>query len=176
MEITDAVVAFARACLTQNYRIVSAAHPTLAPLLLYVAAEFPPVAEPRVVIYQSKLFEDVLPTATRRFEAEGIGSVVWTEAASNDEPKPGRWDSSLRIMRQRMLDETDPVGAAFIGGMQGIADEFALFRQEFPRRPVYAVRRPGGEAALLSSQLNSEQSRAMSYPTIWRQFLRALDA
>src|SRR5207248_3048115 len=69
-EITDAVVALARACLTAGFRLVTAAHPTIAPLLLYVAAEFPAAPSPRVVVYQSDLFADVLPSATRRFEAE----------------------------------------------------------------------------------------------------------
>src|SRR5215216_4797755 len=69
LEITDAVVAFARACLTRGYTIVSAAHPTIAPLLFYVAAEFPETEHARVRIYQSLLFESVLPTVTRRFEA-----------------------------------------------------------------------------------------------------------
>lgn len=48
-------------------------------MLRYVAAEFPPSHGGRVRVCQSLLFEDVLPTATRRFEAEGIGEVIWTE-------------------------------------------------------------------------------------------------
>jgi len=53
------VVALARACLTAGFRWVTAAHPTVAPLLLYVSAEFPTADDQRVIVYQSELFEDV---------------------------------------------------------------------------------------------------------------------
>lgn len=179
LEITDAVVAFARACLTRGYRIVTAAHPTLAPLLLYVASEFPPVANASVVIYQSLLFETVLPTATRRFEASGVGSLVWTEAVAGDEPRPGRWAGSLAEMRIRMLTETDPIAAAFIGGMDGVRDEYSLFKESYSDRPTFAVRRPGGEAALLPNSLandsqEDEDGQDLSYPTLWSRFLDRL--
>ena len=175
LEITDAVVALARACLTQNYRIVTAAHPTLAPLLLYVAAEFPASAEPSIIIYQSLLFTDVLPTATRRFEAEGVGQLVWTDAHEGDRPEPGHWDSSLELMRTRMLNDTDPQGAAFIGGMEGIQSEFAMFASMHPNRPMCAVKRPGGEAASLGAEgsqtLLVDVDQEATYPSLWRAFL-----
>lgn len=175
LEITDAVVAFARACLTRKLRIVTAAHPTLAPLLLYVAAEFPATDRPQVVIYQSLLFENILPTATRRFEEEGVGELIWTAATDGDEPSPGRWDASLSEMRERMLAETGPWAAVFIGGMGGIKDEFARYSSLYPKRPMYAVRRPGGEASRLMSgdhfpTLVDDDQRA-SYPTLWNRFL-----
>lgn len=157
LEITDAVVSLARACLTHGYRLVTAAHPTIAPLLLYVAAEFPPDVATRILIYQSLLFDDVLPTATRRFEAEGVGSVIWTEATTGDLPEPGHWDSSLETMRTRMLEETAPVAGCFIGGMDGIPTEFAMFKSLFPGRPVYPVGAPGGEArGLVNADLREQ--------------------
>jgi len=172
LEITDAVVAFARVCLTKGFRIVTAAHPTLAPLLMYVAAEFPRPDDPQIVIYQSLLFESVLPTATRRFEAEGVGEVVWTEAAGGDEPVPGQWIRSLSAMRQRMLHESDPAAAVFIGGMSGIDDEYRLFTDLYPRRLTYATRRPGGEAARLQvANVSTGTDLEASYPTLWSQFL-----
>ncbi|CAL4858622.1 hypothetical protein [Microbacterium sp. MM2322] len=181
LEITDAVVAFARACLTREFRIVTAAHPTLAPLLMYVAAEFPSTDEARIVIYQSQLFETVLPTATRRFEADGVGELIWTEAVAGDEPTPGHWEASLREMRSRMLTETNPLAAVFIGGMEGVREEFSRFSDLFPGRPKYAVRRPGGEAAQLSLEAQrasssvSDAENDISYPTLWNGFLRELD-
>ena len=175
LEITDAVVALARACLTRGFRIVTAAHPTIAPLLLYVAAEFPIFDEPQVVIYQSLLFETVLPTATRRFEAEGVGELIWTESAPGEEPIPGKWDESLSLMRGRMLEETDPWAAVFVGGMSGIEDEFARYASLFPTRPMYAARRPGGAASSLSSERHlqdlADVDQHASYPTLWNRFL-----
>lgn len=181
LEITDAVVAFARACLTSGYRIVTAAHPTLAPLLLYVAAEFPETGEPRVVIYQSLLFDEVLPEATRRFESSGVGRLIWTEAAAGEEPLPERWTASLASMRLRMLEETSPLAAVFIGGMDGIRDEFMRFTELYPTRPTFGPRRPGGEAARLHTtglthRSLDENEHDTSYPTLWSRFLREVEA
>src|SRR4051794_11352620 len=78
LAITDAVVALARTFLAAGWGLVTAAHPTIAPLILYVADESSLEGRRRIVTYQSTLFEDVLPTATRRFEAAGIARFEWT--------------------------------------------------------------------------------------------------
>lgn len=179
LEITDAVVALARAVLTSGYRLVSAAHPTIAPLLLYVAAEFPDADSLRVQIYQSMLFEDVLPTETRRFEADRVGSVTWTPAADGDEPTPGRWNESLRLMREQMLTETEPAAACFLGGMDGIPTEFAMYTGLFPSRPIYALGRPGGEAAELVDRVRSPLRPRLrtggTYPALWRKVMEEIE-
>jgi SLOG cluster3 family len=180
LEITDAVVALARATLTAGANLVTAAHPTIAPLLLYVAAELPRDVEARIATYQSDLFADVLPAATRRFEKEEIGRFVWTKAAANDRPVPGYWDASLERMRRQMLRETNPSAAAFIGGMEGITSEFALFKEICPGRPVYPLGRPGGEARRLvhevDSPLHDDLANGAVYPALWRRVLGDLKA
>lgn len=180
LEITDAVVSLARVFLTAGWRLVSAAHPTIAPLLLYVAAEMPEEGDRRIAIYQSALFEDVLPTATRRFEADGIGTVIWTKAADGDRPAPGEWDASLEIMRRQMLAESEPAAAAFIGGMEGIPDEYRLFSEIRPGRPRYALGRPGGAARALAGgsrpALADQLVDGDVYPAIWRVVLKDLEA
>jgi hypothetical protein len=180
LEITDAVVALARTFLTAGFRLVTAAHPTIAPLLLYVAAEFPSETGERVAVYQSELFADVLPVATRRFEADGVGRLVWTTAAEGDRPEPGSWDDSLAIMRRQMLNETEPIAACFIGGMEGIQTEYSLYTDLFPERPTYPVGRPGGEARSLlgrrDTALTSRLANDDTYPALWRAVVGDLQA
>jgi hypothetical protein len=175
LEITDAVVALARVALTAGATLVTAAHPTIAPLLLYVAAELPPETEAKIATYQSELFDDVLPEATRRFERENIGRFVWTRAAPGERPVHGEWDASLELMRRQMLSETEPSAAAFIGGMEGITKEFELFKELCPNSPAYAVGRPGGEARRLAEELDSplrmELISGEVYPALWRRVL-----
>lgn len=180
LEITDAVVALARTFLTAGFRLVTAAHPTIAPLLLYVAAEFPSEAGERVTVYQSELFADVLPVATRRFEADGVGRLIWTSAAEGDRPEPGGWDDSLAIMRRQMFGETEPIAACFIGGMEGIQTEYSLYTTLFPERPTYPVGKPGGEARALlrrgDTALTGRLATDDTYPALWRAVVRDLEA
>ena len=149
LEITDAVVAVAREVLSRGGRLITAAHPTIAPLLLYVAAELPPTSEPLVVVYQSAVFDVILPEATLRFEAEGVGSVVRTAAVEGEPPDPSQAPESLDLMRRQMLTDEAPIAAVFIGGMAGIPVEHDLFRELRPEYPTYALGHPGGEARSL---------------------------
>lgn len=180
LEITDAVVAACRAVLTAGGRVVTAAHPTIAPLLLYVASELPPTGEPQVIVYQSRLFDPVLPSETRRFDEFGVGRLVWTEAAEGERPRPGEWEESLRFMRQAMLGDTNPAAAVFIGGMEGIRKEFEHFVEMFPERPAYPLGRPGGEARhlqpLTSPSLAALLTSGDVYPAIFRRVVADLVA
>jgi hypothetical protein len=174
IEVTDAVVAAARAILTRGGLLVSAAHPTIAPLLMYVAAELPASDVTQVIVYQSDLFDDVLPEPTRRFGEDNIGDLRWTPAVEGEAPEPGKWDRSLRLMRHRMLSETDPAAAIFVGGMGGISDEFSMFREVFPDRPVYPVGRPGGEARVLANRTELRVPRQLDgdvYPALFRRIV-----
>lgn len=178
LEITDAVVAAARAILTAGGVILTAAHPTVAPLLLYVASEFPHTDRPGVVLYQSRLFDDdeLLHPAIRQFAALGAGEVHWTDAVPGDEPVPGRWNASLDLMRRAMFGNLQPVAAIFIGGMEGVRQEFDLFTDLFPGRPVYPVARPGGEAASLSVALPSDLDEALRVGDVYAAVFRRVMA
>jgi hypothetical protein len=79
-----------------------------------------------------------------------------------------------------MLNESNPLAAVFIGGMEGVREEFSRFAELYPERPTCAVSRPGGEASRLSSetQISSSVSNDeydLSYPTLWTRFLRKLE-
>lgn len=181
LEITDAVVALARSFLTAGARLITAAHPTIAPLLLYVAAELPDIAPGRIVVYQSEVFEDALPPATRRFQEQGFGELVWTGAAPGDTPDPDNRTESLSLMRRQMLAETRPEAAIFVGGMAGIADEWTLFEADRPERPRYPLGYPGGEAGRLAETrlgrapateaLDLLLADSSLYPVVWRAVL-----
>lgn len=93
---------------------------------------------------------------------------------------PGQWDRSLEIMRRQMLTETQPAAAAFVGGMQGIPDEYALFSEIRPGQPRFAVGRPGGAARAIaqdqpSSPLRDQLLTGSVYPSIWHAVLQDLD-
>ena len=172
-EITDAAVAAARAVLSAGGTLVSGAHPTMAPLLLYVASEFPVrPGTPRVIIYQSSLFDSVLPPAARRFEKDGVGALRRTPAVPGDTPRPDGWAASLRLMRETMFTETRPAAGIFIGGMQGITTELRLLNELVPHALLYPLAHPGGEAASLldyaPEEIRGMLAESTVYPTVFR--------
>jgi SLOG cluster3 family len=178
-EITDAVVAAARAVLSAGAALVTGAHPTITPLLLYVASEFP-VQEsvPRVLVYQSALFESVLPRETRRFAEDGTGELRMTEAVPGDRVEPGSRAASLRVMREAMFTQTRPAAGIFIGGMEGVTDELHLLRELMPQAVLYPLARPGGEAAQLLEFAPPEVRQLLAdsavYPTVFRKVVADL--
>lgn len=173
--ITDAVVAVARAVLQNGGRLVTAAHPTIAPLLLYVGAEQLEEKKQQITVYQSAAFEPILPDATKRYERDGLGSITWTGRIKNEPADPALATKSLEHMRKRMLTETTPVAAVFVGGMTGISDEYRLFRQLRPTAPTYAFGCPGGEAQTLvdksPARLQAELTKSKVYPTVARHIV-----
>lgn len=178
-EITDAVVAITKAVLAASGRVVCAAHPTIAPLLVTVANDFPRADRPHVVVYQSRLFEDRIPDEIDELAKPGVGDVVWTDAAPGESPD-GERHKSLEILRQRMLDESDPAAAIFVGGMEGILDEFEMFLERYPDRPTYAFGKPGGEAREVLERIDSELKKDLAgsdvYPALMRHVIDDLAA
>lgn len=167
-EITDAVVACVSAIWIAGGKILYGGHPAIAPLLLSAAQDFRPEAEgsqasaedPLVTVYQSSLYESLIPAETRRLEAARLGRIRFIPAAPGELPERGRNLASLDLMRQAMLArDNDPAFAVFIGGMQGIVEEYHQFRTEFPGRPVYPIGAPGGEARKLAADLENEPYR-----------------
>jgi|SRR5271166_3721063 len=139
--VTDAVTAIVRAILAANGRLVFGGHPTISPLVLFVAAE--QASRDRVDAYQSQWFEGEIPEETRRLEELGFGSIHWT-------PREPSLPQSLKVMREAMLAETRPSGALFVGGMEGIIDEWDLFGQIRPGHLRFPLGAPGGASVRLA--------------------------
>jgi len=171
-EISNAVVSLAKAVFQADGGLVFGGHPTITPLLLSVARDlflnppttpdarprWSPANGPRLLAYQSHVFDFIRPKEIGELAGlqEGLGRIVETEI-QNDEPqprsqvevRPDLQKFSLEHMRLRMLTDPDvqPVAAIYIGGMQGIHDEFQLAHSRVTRR--YVIAAPGGAAASL---------------------------
>ncbi len=141
--VADAVTALVGAVLAANGRLVFGGHPTITPLVLRVAADHG--AREVVDVYQSDQFQDRITAPTRELERQGFGRIIAT-------PDRGDLRENLALMRRQMIEGSpDLVAALFIGGMEGILDEFdgvGDLRPSVPRLPVVA---PGGAAARLSA-------------------------
>ncbi len=169
-EIADAVTALARAILVSGGRLVFGGHPTITPLVFSVASEH--ARQGAVEVYQSRWFEHEIAPETRRLEELGFGRILWTE-------KKDTLQDSLDVMRRTMLREANPIAGLFVGGMEGILDEWHLFG-EMLKGPRFRLVRPGGAAATLdqpevSADL-SELLKSGRYPVVAHEIVRLLAA
>ncbi len=164
-EISSAVVSLARAAFHADGTLVFGGHPTITPLLLSVAKEMIAQAGavalpsgPRVIAYQSSVFDQDAPSEVRELsELEGgLGRVVKIPAAPGERPRnhadgsldPASVERSLKAMRDEMLGQSGAVAAIYVGGMIGIDREHALARElGIPRH--YVIAAPGGAARQL---------------------------
>lgn len=170
LEITDAVIAVVRATFGRMGKLVFGGHPTISPLILSVGEEFLPFIKeeylPIVYMYQSKFFETIASEYTQRLIDKRIGKIIWVETIGSDRNK------SLFAMRKIMLEESNPVAAIFIGGMEGIEEEFGLFTSLFKNRPVYCMGSTGGASRLLAQKIvKNEISLSSEYKKITKEEL-----
>lgn len=149
-QITSAITSMSRALLMNGFKIVFGGHPTVSPLILSVARNTQRqlnFKEKQVIIYQSEYFKDIISKHTIALGEEGYGEIKFIKES------PLGVQESLRYMRDQMLKEVKFIAGIFIGGMEGIFDEFKLFRERFPRVPVYPITRPGGATKLVLEDL-----------------------
>lgn len=123
--------------------IVWGGHPAITPMVWAVCEDLGVNFAKAVVLYQSKYFADIFPEENRRF-----GNVEYVDAV------PGDREASLLQMRKAMLSRDDLAAAVFIGGMEGILEEYSLFTEIHPEAKVLAVPSAGGAARQLAERLS----------------------
>jgi hypothetical protein len=115
-----------------------------------------------VIMYQSRFFERSFPEDNQFFER-----VIMVDGVD------GNRDASLEIMRKSMLDQRFQAGI-FIGGMEGVEEEYAMFREMHPRTPAYPIASTGAAANKLYEEnrelarTHANLSNEVSYLTLMR--------
>jgi hypothetical protein len=132
--IRDSVRALTMVVIQENIQLVFGGHPAISPMIrLQISQTGAPVGE-RVIMYQSRYFERVFPDDNAAFEhVEMIDAI------------PGDQKASLLSMRAAMLGQVFRLGI-FLGGMEGVEEEYAMFRQLHPNVPAYPVASTGAAA------------------------------
>ena len=139
--ITSAVSALAHVTLGRRI-LVWGGHPAITPMIWLVAENIGVDYGSWVRLYQSKHFFDQFPEDNERFQ-----NVTYTENIENDRVK------SLHSMRERMLSEYRFAAAVFIGGMNGVLEEFDILRRLQPDADVVPVVSTGGATIELAKRL-----------------------
>ncbi|MCY4261248.1 MAG: hypothetical protein OXC91_13425 [Rhodobacteraceae bacterium] len=161
--IREAIKSMVLVLLERNGTLVFGGHPAITPLvrLLFHEADVSP--RQHVTLYQSRFFVNDFPPENEAFER-----IVIVDAVANDR------EQSLFEMRRRMITETDYTCAVFIGGMEGVIEEFKLFRELQPGIRLLPVASTGAASLNLyegygidTPELKSE----LTYPTLFRNVL-----
>lgn len=124
------------------------AHPSITPLVLSIANSVTGNPEGGIELVYSEFFAEKYTDAMRRLaESEGVNAY---ETSATHDPDPGvARRASLTTMRSELTKP--PLDAVFfIGGMNGIVDEFVEAARQHPSAQFFAFTAPGGQAARLA--------------------------
>jgi hypothetical protein len=160
--ITAAVTALVYVTLGRRM-LVWGGHPAITPMIWVVAESMNIDYGKWVKLYQSRFFEDEFPEDNERFR-----NVAFTDAVKSDRFK------SLRFMRECMFQEQKFDAAVFIGGMEGIVEEFDLFTKFQPTARVLPIASTGGAAMDVADRLkgSSQDFREnLDYVSLFHRWL-----
>lgn len=142
--IRDSVIALATAVLP-DHRLIWGGHPSITPIIYYVMERLDLKIQDHVLLYQSKYFEKFFPEDNNKFE-----NVILTENTGEDE-------SSKLLLRNRMFTENQFAAGIFIGGMEGIEDEFKLFREFHPQALVLPIASTGAASKIVFNENQNQE-------------------
>lgn len=132
----------------RDRQIVWGGHPAITPMIWHICEDLKVDYSQRIVLYQSRFFEDQFPEENKRFH-----NVHFIEKVNGDR------EASLLRMRVEMLSRKDLDAAVFIGGMEGVEAEYRLFKQFHSDAKVLPVAAPGGAALHLAKELGVDEAK-----------------
>lgn len=140
-EIRAAINALAQVALGRK-KLVWGGHPAITPLLWAAAQSVGVEYAVAVELFQSRLFQEDFPDENKHF-----ANVTYVDAVDGDKAK------SLVAMREVMLTSTEFDAAVFIGGMDGVSDEYEMFSARWPHATCIPVAMTGGASRELAMKI-----------------------
>jgi hypothetical protein len=136
VSIRDAVRALATVVIPKAH-LIWGGHPSITPLIRFVMERMNIDLKKHITLYQSLFFEEYFPPDNFAFE-----NIVLTEKKNNR-------DESLVLMRSKLINENDFKVGIFIGGMEGINDEYLMFKERHPNAMILPIASTGAAANIL---------------------------
>ena len=161
--IREAIIAFTTVCVQYGIRFDFGGHPAITPLVWQVAMHTSEGKTPLIDIYQSSIFGNKIPKEVSNFE-----KVHFTEAVGNSIKE------SVIRMREIMFSENKTECAIFIGGMDGIIQEYEMLKERYPYARYYALSSTGGASSHLYDIIGKDMSilsDSYAYMSIFKTLL-----
>lgn len=159
-----AVMAFTRVCAEYNIPFYFGGQPAITPLVWSVAKDFSKEERPLITIYQSLFFEGKTPR-----EVDYFKNIVWTKKIEGDLP------ASIKAMRNQMFSENETVAAIFLGGSNGIRDEYKLLKDISPQTRMLPFASTGGVSKKMyeSEKIDEKElTESFAYYQIFKDLLK----
>jgi len=136
VSIRDAVRALATVVIPKA-QLIWGGHPSITPLIRFVMERMNIDLKTHITLYQSLFFKEYFPPDNFVFE-----NIVLTERRNN------RYES-LVLMRSKLINENDFKVGIFIGGMEGINEEYLIFKDRHPNALILPIASTGAAAKIL---------------------------
>ena len=161
--IRDAVIALTTVVLP-HHRLIWGGHPSITPLIYYVMERLNLNIQEHITLYQSRFFEKYFPEDNNKFE-----NIVFTDVVDNDREK------SLLYMRHKMLDESEFSAGIFIGGMEGVEEEYNMFIEKHPKALVLPIASTGAGAKKIYDERFTDNNERLvkdyAYMSLFQKYL-----
>jgi hypothetical protein len=161
--IRDAIRAFATVILPKS-NLIWGGHPAITPLIRYVMNTMKIDVQSHVTLYQSEFFRKSFPKDNAFFEKIIIV------------PSKGDRDDSLYEMRIKMFTDNTFVAGVFIGGMEGVEEEFKLFKVMQPKAKIFPVASTGAAAKSIfemdSERFNQSLLNDYAYLSLFKSIFK----
>ena len=161
--IRDAARALATVVIPKAH-LIWGGHPSITPLIRFVMERMNADFKKHITLYQSLYFEDKFPSDNFEFE-----NIVLTERKNTR-------DESLELMRRHLINDNDFKVGIFIGGMEGINDEYLMFKKRHVDALILPVASSGAAAKMLyDSQPQKFDARLLNdyaYMALFRDLIK----
>jgi hypothetical protein len=122
-------------------KLIWGGHPSITPLIRFVMEKMNTNLKEHITLYQSNFFKDSFPEDN--FFFEDIKLV----------PENSDRESSLIDLRNAMITTNDYKVGIFIGGMEGVIEEYKFFKEVHPEALFLPVASTGVAAKIIYDQM-----------------------
>jgi hypothetical protein len=146
--------------------LIFGGHPAITPLVSILLKNLGAEYRNRFVLYQSLFFDGQFDTENKEFADLRLIPAVGRSRKR-----------SLNLMRERMIKDTVFDVGIFIGGMEGVLEEYELFRRSHPSAAVWPIASTGAAAKQLFERKDNQRPELLdeiTYPTLFRTLLAEL--
>lgn len=161
--IRDAIIALTTVVLP-HHRLIGGIHLSITPLIYHVMKRLNLNIKEHITLYQSMFFKETFPEDNNKFK-----NIVFTDIIDNDREK------SLLHMRRRMLDESEFSAGIFIGGMEGVEEEYDMFIEKHPKALALPIASTGAAAKKIYDERFTDKNERLvkdyAYMSLFQKYL-----